>query len=223
MKVTDKQGEDQLEYAKDFLHHDFEQSFQQMRHYDSQSWDIIKFCFGEVLIAVTAIWALYCFSEDPDNALSLASIHSVWLILIILFVSYLFVFISSYLVARNRVYYVKTARYINELRKWALDVKPYGFRNLSGYYDDYNCPRINEPKSTQLVALYALIAIGLLCFLGITIVSVMVFLEIALYYKMAIIVIGAILSYLPFYFGCIKYLKNKNTNIGKDTEETRAK
>lgn len=43
-----KQDKDTLEYAKEFVYHDFEQCFQQMRHYDSQSWERVN-CNGVCL------------------------------------------------------------------------------------------------------------------------------------------------------------------------------
>lgn len=204
---------EQLEYGKEFLFHDFEQCFQQMRHYDSQCWDIIKFCFGEVLLAITAIWGLYCFSTEPENRLDLVSIHFNWLTIVILLISYIFVFISSYLVARNRVYYVKTSRYVNEFRKLAIDAHPYGFKNIHNFYNDYNLPKVNEKRSTQLVALYSIISLGVLCFAGISVVLVFIFFKPSECISAILLVLLLLLGYTPFYWGCIKYLKTENEKM----------
>lgn len=205
------ENNEKIEYGKQFLFHDFEQCFQQMRHYDSQCWDIIKFCFGEVLLAVTAIWALYCYSETPENSGSLVSTHFNWLMIIILSISYLFVFISSYLVARNRVYYVKSSRYVNELRKLAIENEPYGFKNTYNFYSDYNLPKVNESKSTQLVGMYALIALGVLCFVGLS--FSLVFGCINVTCKVILLIVLSLAGCLPFYFGCIDYLRRENVKM----------
>ena len=204
-----------LEYAKDYLSHDFEQCFQQMRHYDVQSWDIVKFCFGEVLLAITAIWALYCYCESPQHTNSLISSYYNWLMLSILGISYLFVFISSYLVSRNRVYYVKTAIYINEFRKLALDKKPYGFCNMYNYYNNYDYPKVNECKSTQLVSLYALFLLGI-CLAGLCggIVT-WSFPNFPLWSKILIFIGILIMGYLPLHIRCIHYLKKEDRKLKK--------
>lgn len=207
----EKEKNEKMEYGKQFLFHDFEQCFEQLRHYDSQCWDIIKFCFGEVLLAITAIWAVYCFSETPENASSLVSIHFNWLMIIILFISYLFVFISSYLVARNRVYYVKSSRYINELRKLAIENKPYGFKNTYNFYSDHNFPKVNERMSTQLIGMYALILLGVLCFTGLSFSLIYGYLNSA--YRISLSLGLSMLGYLPFYFCILKYLKTENIKM----------
>lgn len=208
-----KEQNEQLEYSKQFLYHDFEQCFQQMRHYDSQCWDIIKFCYGEVLLAVTAIWALYCFSTAPENVQALVFVHFNWLTFIIFFISYIFVFISSYLVARNRVYYVKTSRYVNEFRKLATDTQPYGFKNMYGFYDDYNLPRVYERKSTQLVALYSIVLLGLLCFGGLAIAFVLGMLQYSMWINSILLAVLFLLGYIPFHWGCFVYLKKENKKM----------
>ncbi len=215
-----KEENEQLEYGKEFLYHDFEQCFQQMRHYDSQSWDIIKFCFGEVLLAVTAIWGLYCFSTEPQNASNLVSIHFNWLTLTILLISYIFVFISSYLVARNRVYYVKTSRYINEFRKLAIDAHPYGFKNVYKFYDNYNLPKVNEKKSTQLVSLYSIIFLGVICFTGISLVFIFEILKQSeCINPIWSILLLSLLGYIPFHLGCINYLNKESKKMLPDKIE----
>lgn len=209
----EEETNEQLEYGKQFLYHDFEQCFQQMRHYDSQCWDIIKFCFGEILLVGTAIWALYCFSVIPENVSTLVSVNFKWLTLIILLISYIFIFISSYLVARNRVYYVKTSRYINEFRKLAIEIKPYGFKNVYKYYDDYNFPKVNESKSTQLVALYSIIILGLLCFTGIGTTIVFGLLQYSKLISTILLILISSLGCIPFYLYCIKYLRTENKKM----------
>ncbi len=43
---------DSTVFATDFLIQDFNQSYQQLRHYDSLSWDITKFSFIELLLEI---------------------------------------------------------------------------------------------------------------------------------------------------------------------------
>jgi hydroxymethylpyrimidine pyrophosphatase-like HAD family hydrolase len=147
---------DRIALAKEFLIHDFDQSYQQLRHYDAMSWDITKFSFIELLVGITATWAIYVFAKTPENANSFLSQNYLKLIPTILSVCYIFSLLASFLIARNRVYYAKVARYINEHRKFSLDIKPLGFLNSSEFYTTLDFPPAFDKWSTHLVSLYVL-------------------------------------------------------------------
>ncbi len=101
---------ERVDLAIDFLKQDFNQSYQQLRHYDSLSWDITKFSFIELILGITSIWAIYGFSKDPLNASSIISINYKLLMSAILAISYVFSVLASFLISRNRVYFSKIAR-----------------------------------------------------------------------------------------------------------------
>ena len=144
------------EYSREFFKSDFEQSCEQLRHYDSLNWDITKFCFLELLLGIAAVWTIYGFAHAPDNSNTYIASNYTWIIPSIIAVCYLFSFLASFLISRNRVYYVKVARYINEHRQFAFEGKPASFRNMSNYYTNPKLPKFFEIWSTQLVCLYVI-------------------------------------------------------------------
>lgn len=145
-----------------FLHRDFDQCFEQMRHYDSQILDICKFAFTAYTALAGAAVAFYKFSIDksvdlvPAAALAVA----IGLMLGLLF------FI---LIIRNRIYYVYVARYINEHRQMFLSEKPLGFQNKSGIYMDPTNPPFFGRWSSQLLVGY------LVAILNSTLLSILLF------------------------------------------------
>lgn len=100
------------EVAK-FLERDFNQCFQQMRHYDGQILDICKFAFTAYTAITGASLALYQYGRDKNINYSgpAASLFLIGLLIgICLFA----------MLVRNRVYFVIGARYVNEHRDYFL-------------------------------------------------------------------------------------------------------
>src|SRR5438874_219365 len=105
-------SDEQKEFAK-FLDRDFNQCFQQMRHYDGQILDICKFAFtGYIAVAGVAL-ALYKYGDDKGIDYSGPAVA-------ILSLAVLFGLLFLGLVVRNRVYFVLVTRYINEHRRFFL-------------------------------------------------------------------------------------------------------
>jgi hypothetical protein len=125
-----------------FLERDFNQSFQQLRHYDGQIFEITKFVLASYAGLSGLALGLYQFGlkETISMTLPAAAIVAVGL------PHGLFLFA---LAVRNRAYFVKVARYLNEQRKLFLDVKPFGFENKAGMYTDPSRPRFFDPRSSQ--------------------------------------------------------------------------
>jgi len=100
------------EVAK-FLERDFNQCFQQMRHYDGQILDICKFAFTAYTAITGASLALYQYGRDKNINYSrpAASLFLIGLLI----GSCLFA-----MLVRNRVYFVIVARYVNEHRDYFL-------------------------------------------------------------------------------------------------------
>ncbi len=87
----------------------FNQCFMQLRHYDSQIWNICRFAFTTYITVLGAALGLYQYSADKNLNLIPAAIGILvaGLILGVLLYS---------LVICNRAYYVLVCRYINEHR-----------------------------------------------------------------------------------------------------------
>lgn len=144
-----------LDYCGQLLIEDFSQSMEMHRHYDSLNWQITKFAFGEILIAIGACWTVFSldFAKDIDSLLK-------WYVMgAICVASWLFGILSIYTIVKNRVYFVRTARHINELRHHVLQRKPYGFSNESHFWEDPAYPKVRDFRSTQYVSFYILMVL----------------------------------------------------------------
>ncbi|HOW55829.1 MAG TPA: hypothetical protein PLR60_14395 [Syntrophorhabdaceae bacterium] len=125
-----------------FLERDFNQCFQQMRQYDSQIVDILKFMFTAYSALIGVAFGLYQFGrvEGKDLSLSAASALSVGLLIGLFMLG---------LTIRNRVYFVRVARYINEHRGFFLSYKPLGFENKAKMYANHEQPHYFNWKSSH--------------------------------------------------------------------------
>lgn len=130
-----------------FLERDFNQCFSQIRHYDSQIIDIFKFGFTFYTFVIGAIIGLSEFAKK-ENLHLLLGIQAVLILGILcgLFILWLMV--------RNRVYFVKVTRYINEHRRFFLDKELTGFSNESRMYDDPDYPKFFSWRSSHALFFY---------------------------------------------------------------------
>jgi hypothetical protein len=201
------------EYSKDFLKHDFDQSYQQLRHYDSLNWDITKFSFLELLVGIAAVWAIYGFAKDSDNSGTYVAINYKWIIPSILGICYVFSLLASFLISRNRVYFAKVARYINEHRKFAFESKPIGFKNVSKFYTSPDFPYAFDTWSTQLVCLYVLQFVSAFLF------GALVYSTLALKFEnkllpFGICFLGGLISLFANLWIYISYMKRQDNKLG---------
>ena len=118
-KLTEAQKE-----SLKFLDRDFNQCFQQMRHYDAQIFDILKFMFTTYAALFGIALGLYQYQVQGRTNLSLP-------IIVVLGVGLVMGLFLFGLALRNRAYYVKVARYINEQRDLFFKHIPFGFSNKS--------------------------------------------------------------------------------------------
>lgn len=125
-----------------FLERDFNQCFQQMRHYDSQIFDILKFMFTAYSVLIGIAIGVYQFGLKENHDLSLAAIAAIITGLI------LGIFMFA-LTIRNRVYFVLVTRYINEHREFFLNHYPLGFKNKTKMYTNYTQPPYFNWRSSQ--------------------------------------------------------------------------
>jgi len=158
-RKTPDQGDQYRQEAVSFLEHDYEQAFEQLRDYDSQIWEILKYSFGQLVGSIAAVWTIFSFASGKDAP---AIISSLWKPVgaTILVISFLFGLLAVQLILRNRVYFAATARYINEQRSFFFSSKPMGFANLSKYYTDYRFPKPFDTSSTQVLSVYVIVLIG---------------------------------------------------------------
>ncbi|NPV51796.1 MAG: hypothetical protein HPY60_11470 [Candidatus Methanofastidiosum sp.] len=125
-----------------FLERDFNNCFEQMRHYDKQSFNIFKFLSTLYTAIIGLALGLYQFGLKESTDLSIPATATIIAGQII----GLFLFSMS---LRNRVYFVHTARYINEQREFFLKIKPLGFNNKSNMFTNPLQPSYFNWRSTQ--------------------------------------------------------------------------
>jgi hypothetical protein len=142
-----------------FLDRDFEQCFEQMRHYDKQALQVLKFAFTAYAALLGGALAIYRYGVDAhvDYRLPAFSILVVGFLIGICFVAIL---------TRNRVYYVVMARYINGHRGFFLQQRPLGFENKSEMYVDCTKPPFFHWRSTQTLLLAVLTILNTALLLG---------------------------------------------------------
>ena len=124
---------EQEKEALKFLDRDFNQCFQQMRHYDAQIFDLLKFMFTAYTALIGIALGLYKFGLKEANDLSASAIAAIVVGLIL----GLFMFT---LTVRNRVYFVQVVRYINEQRGFFFQFKPMGFEDKVKMYINHKQP-----------------------------------------------------------------------------------
>ena len=128
--------------ALKFLENDFNQCFQQMRHYDSQITDLLKFIFTAYTALIGLAIGLYKYGLEKAIDFSSAAVASLSVGLII------GIFMFGVII-RNRVYFVQVARYVNEQREFYFKHKPVSFQNKSGMYTNSNQPPFYNWRSSQ--------------------------------------------------------------------------
>ena len=153
MSETLLSSQEQEKEALKFLERDYNQCFQQMRHYDAQILDILKFMFTaySALIGVAVGFYQFGLKEGKDLSAPAIAALSVGLLLGV------FMF---FIVVRNRVYYVQVARYINEQRGLFFKLKPMGFENKSKIYTNHGQPPYFNWRSSHSWLFYIIGALN---------------------------------------------------------------
>ncbi len=134
---------------------DFSQCMELHRHYDVMNWNITKFAFSEIFVAIGAIGAIYPTKEVGID------ISAKWLLIaIICGMSFVFGMLALAVIAINRKYFVKTSRHLNEYRSLIVKEHPLNFNNVSGFWCEASFPKYRDWCSTQFLSIYML---GILC------------------------------------------------------------
>jgi hypothetical protein len=184
---------EQEKEALKFLDRDFNQCFQQMRHYDGQMFDILKFMFTAYTALIGVAVGLYQFGLKENIDLSAPSIAVVTVGLLI----GLFMFS---LIVRNRVYFVQVVRYINEQRGFFLKSKPLGFENKSGMYTNHTQPPYFNWRSSHSWLCY------IIAVLNSTLIMVLIYILSSGFWN---IVIGGLILFILQVVSAISYLKSR--------------
>ncbi len=141
--------------ATKFLERDFNQCFIQLRHYDSQIWNICRFVFIAHIAILGAAISMYRYSVDKSLDLTPAAMF-------VLGAGFVLGLLIYCLAIRTRVYYVVVCRYINEHRKLFLEAKPLGFENISGMYVNPAMPPYFNWRSWQSWLCYLIASLNAL-------------------------------------------------------------
>ncbi|MBC7350163.1 MAG: hypothetical protein H5U05_09345 [Candidatus Aminicenantes bacterium] len=136
-----------------FLERDFNHCTEQLRHYDAQIIDMLKFTFTVYSALIGIAVGLYQFGLKENKNLYFPAIAA-------LIVGLIIGLLMFALVVRNRAYFVQVVRYINEQRNFFLQIKPGGFENKSGMYIDYKMPPYFNWRSSHSWIGYILAAIN---------------------------------------------------------------
>jgi 5'(3')-deoxyribonucleotidase len=147
-----------MDVKEELLVSDFQQCFEQMRHYDDGFRETVGFGFGGVLAVVAAYAALVgTYGLKPVVLVALGLLTLLGSLMGTLLVMWL---------ARNRVYYAFVCRYVNEIRCAYTAGSPGGVQNKAGMYTDVSLPPILNPWSTQTLQVYFLSLCTALLFAG---------------------------------------------------------
>lgn len=196
-------GNENKNCAIDFLKSDFEQCFQQMRHYDNQIFNICKFAFMVYSSFFAVAIGLYKFGIEKGLDLSLIATS----ILLTGFVVGVMIFCQ---VIRNRIYCVQVVRYINEIREKFLQNKPLAFENNVQMYINWRKPAFCNLASSQLWISY------LIAFLNATLLGTFLYMYIGDgRAKVLIIACSTVLFLGMQVIGGILYLKAIDNKFGK--------
>lgn len=146
---------DKKQHSKQLLINDFQQAFYMLRHYDEVNWNLTKFSFGQILVSLGACWTIF-FEANKANASFILKSYYAIAIFILLLLSAAFTLISILGICKNRTYFVKVSRYINEHRRYAINYNEIDFNNISKMWSNPAYPQIIDWGSTQMMCLYLL-------------------------------------------------------------------
>ena len=136
-----------MQNSSEFLNQDFSESYDQLRYYGSNILDCFKFIFTVYISMVGG--AITILSVN-------AGVNLMLLIKTLLIFTVVFGFFIMWYIIELRKYYVKTARYINEIRKTHLTAISNEFKNKTGYYTDIDKPLYFSWKSSQILLIIIL-------------------------------------------------------------------
>ena len=150
-------------YNNAFLIADFNQCFEQTRHYNTQIMNTLKFITTFYTAVCGLTWGLFQYSIEKNIDIKSALIIALCVVL-------LFGIIILIFAVRNRVYFVKCMRYVNEQRGYFLSRISPKFANKSGMPVDSDKLRYFNWSSSQswlvyIISLMNSLILGLFLFI----------------------------------------------------------
>lgn len=142
------------ELKEEVLISDFNQANEMLRHYDNVNWDITKFAFGEILVAIGACWTVWSVNGP--------STWKLYVMAAICVASLLFGILALFVLAKNRVYFAKTARYVNTVRNYVVMDNSFSFEPPADYWIKTDFPKTIDFFSTQFASIYILTILNVL-------------------------------------------------------------
>lgn len=155
MEDKEQACDERMMHSRQLLINDFQQAFYMLRHYDEVNWNLTKFSFGQVLVSLGACWTIFFEANKSDASYILKSNYAIG-IFVLLLLSAAFTLMSILGICKNRTYFVKVSRYINEHRCYALNYNGIDFSNISKMWDNPKYPKNLDWGSTQMICLYLL-------------------------------------------------------------------
>lgn len=135
------------EKSLEFLKIDFQECFEQMRHYDKLLW--------QVTVGILSLYAAILATVFMKSKYFPTSVLG-----FIVFGGFIVGIIALWFLLKSRIYYVKVARFVNEVREQYLKNKPLGIENKAGLYTDPEYPKYSNLTSSQLTSVYVMMIIN---------------------------------------------------------------
>lgn len=201
-------------WSNELLKDDFVQTYEQIRHYDKVNWEVTKFAIAQVLLVIGACWTILTIKCNGNLEMNITGYFDL-MIAVICSISVLSLWMVIWVILKNRVYFCRASRHINEIRKQAVLHNSIGFLDINRYYVDVTKPTAGDYFSTQLVSLYLLTIIqSIMLFAFVYFVLFVCDSHFALLYiggfkRCVVAMICAIVSILIVIIVSHKYLKNK--------------
>lgn len=169
------------EAAINFLEADFNQCFEQMRHYDTQILNAFKFQFTIYTGLIGGALGLMQYGDELDLQVPGVALLTLGAILgMLLFATTI----------RNRVYFVQVTRYINEQREFFFEIKPLGFSNKSKMYTSWSQPPYLDWKSSQIWFAY------IMAFLNSILLGVLIYIVSGVIWQICSVIIVTMLFHI---------------------------
>ena len=127
----------------DYLISEYEQCFQQMRHYDTTQNTLLTFALTGYIAIFAAVYTLYQYSTNNPIKYTFLT-----MIFILSTIAGIIVLMT---LARNRVYYTAVAKQVNRIRNYFLSNSELDFIRYNNCYVSYD-----KPKNFYWLSTYAM-------------------------------------------------------------------
>jgi hypothetical protein len=148
--------------SEDLLNTDFQECFEQMRHYDDAFQSGLQFTYGGV-IGLSGLLGTLLQIKGADTLRTVTPV---------LVLSWLAGFLMVMFLAKNRVYFAKVARYVNQIRDFYLRESHGKFEDHTNFYRNREFPPLFDPGSTQAFQIYLACALDSFLFAAVVVAMI---------------------------------------------------